>query len=191
MNKYELESYWTERPDGTVATIYHSPASAIRFEGVKRVENKKDYTATPYAPSTLEKILDEKATVLGKCSLAQWREWAGPVFTAKEIEEDCDECDGSGEAECDMGHFHDCEECNGTGTVTVEEDPPELPEIKIGDKHIDPAILSSILKLVEDTEATISMNDTKVFIEGSGWKIAAMCLIHEQSEKPVIEFHPH
>ncbi|MGV8959234.1 MAG: hypothetical protein ACOH1V_02445 [Stenotrophomonas sp.] len=27
----------------------------------------------------------------------------------------CEECNGTGEAECDMGHMHDCPECDGYG----------------------------------------------------------------------------
>jgi hypothetical protein len=28
---------------------------------------------------------------------------------------DCDECYGTGESECNMGHMHNCEGCDGTG----------------------------------------------------------------------------
>lgn len=28
---------------------------------------------------------------------------------------ECEECEGTGEQECNMGHYHDCPECEGTG----------------------------------------------------------------------------
>ena len=34
-----------------------------------------------------------------------------------ELGSDCDSCGGTGEAECDMGHFHDCRRCNSVGRV--------------------------------------------------------------------------
>ena len=36
--------------------------------------------------------------------------------------EECEDCQGEGEAECDMGHFHECDGCDGTGTIDVVDD---------------------------------------------------------------------
>lgn len=33
------------------------------------------------------------------------------------VDEDCENCDGTGEHECDCGDVHDCHECNGSGTL--------------------------------------------------------------------------
>lgn len=39
-----------------------------------------------------------------------------------EDEKDCDECDGYGTEECDLGHEHNCEACGGSGKVDETEE---------------------------------------------------------------------
>jgi len=37
------------------------------------------------------------------------------------VDTECQECQGWGYKECDLGHEHDCQECNGSGQVQVTE----------------------------------------------------------------------
>lgn len=50
-----------------------------------------------------------------------------------ECEDECPECDGHGEVECNLGHDHDCDECDGTGFTDVPR--------PTGKKVIDPSCL--------------------------------------------------
>lgn len=47
------------------------------------------------------------------------REFAEAGRVTKEVMS-CDECDGYGLQECDLGHEHPCEKCDETGKVTLE-----------------------------------------------------------------------
>lgn len=68
---------------------------------------------------------------------------------------DCDECDGHGWLECDLGHEHDCEDCNGTGKAGVGEcrqcfGAKKLPKeefVKIGDTKFDARYLYKMRNL--------------------------------------------
>lgn len=45
-----------------------------------------------------------------------YEEWLELYPEVAKEEEDCSECDGTGEIECsECGHIRDCEECGGTG----------------------------------------------------------------------------
>lgn len=37
---------------------------------------------------------------------------------------DCEDCDGEGFEECNLGHEHDCETCNGDGRIDEKGHPP-------------------------------------------------------------------
>jgi DnaJ-class molecular chaperone len=44
----------------------------------------------------------------------QWREANRDI---EEVSEDCEDCGGTGEHECECGDTHDCGNCDGTGQV--------------------------------------------------------------------------
>lgn len=90
---------------------------------------------------------------------------------------ECEDCDGAGKRECDMGHLHECGECDGIGELEVDGEyayPNDSNSnlIKINESYITPYYFSLIydflLKLKKDKYALIaSYNDklkAKVFV---------------------------
>ena len=48
-----------------------------------------------------------------------YKEWLEAYDITEEFEE-CSECNGDGDHECDCGDIHDCKACNGIGQVSVQ-----------------------------------------------------------------------
>lgn len=55
---------------------------------------------------------------------------------------ECGSCSGSGEQECDMGHYHDCEECDGSGTKEGHSDPVMIEQLYQFDVITDLCLLA-------------------------------------------------
>lgn len=82
----------------------------------------------------------------------------------------CGLCDGSGEVECDYGHFHDCPDCDGRGVIASSSGencaecggsgkvlPRRTPWISVGESAINQMYASWI----RDLDAEIAMPKSK------------------------------
>jgi hypothetical protein len=104
----------------------------------------------------------------------------------KVSKEPCEECDGEGDVECDMGHTHECVDCNGTG-IDPDSEEGQCPECN-GTGNVEnmkyPMDLGGIffsafyLRLVKSLPGPHRLfwkeKDLPALIEGTGWRAALM-----------------
>jgi hypothetical protein len=71
--------------------------------------------------------------------------WRAMNPDLEEVEEECENCGGTGDCECHCGDVHDCKDCDGTG-ICVELTLKEMyniqlkKDIKLAGKYLDKVI---------------------------------------------------
>lgn len=112
--------------------------------------------------------------------------------------EDCTECEGKGERDCDMGHTHDCPNCDGTGEKKTStdkkiEDPTKMFVLDgIGFQYWQLRRLIDACKLLGVETITKTNGDglnVNLFKCGAAGVLVMPCHVDESGEedvKPVI-----
>ncbi len=101
---YEQEGFY-------YATDTHS---LIRVDGSVNLKiASQDRPKTKYVikPNTIEPV---------EINLVELETYLDSITPEVADTYECDECDGYGTEECNLGHDHDCEECDGEGTLTYD-----------------------------------------------------------------------
>jgi|SRR3972149_4548896 len=84
-----------------------------------------------------------------------------------DVIKECNNCDGEGELECDLGHTHDCPNCDGKGKIggkkpTGKQIPDEYTIFKINDSGI------MLLQLNRLIKAAKMLGENKIYLISSG-----------------------
>lgn len=177
-----------ERPDGTVATCFGGSKALLRFDGnLIGVEPSKydnaDNSGYPRKPSgrAIDNIFKQSGTIELSATVEEWVALEGEIKLPVHTVVKCDECDGTGTAECphceqDM----DCEQCDGTGKVDGEELPTPRYVLVNGTTWFDTRIVCPILRVVDSGPMVMHFagNDKPSKFIGDGWEMLAMPISH-------------
>ena len=94
------------------------PCDGVMFNP-HRKENEKTWQR-PIAIKTITQLIEP----VGQCS-EQMPQVDGPPGECDRLWQcsgECDQCDGRGWRQCNMGHDHDCDDCDGEG-IAIETHP--------------------------------------------------------------------
>jgi hypothetical protein len=127
--------------DHVVATdcyiLMAAPVKYFVMTEIKPVENYPEYKKVfpDYGNNTIH-------TVNVKHFIEMYDDVAENLY----LHIDCEDCDGVGSLECDLGHTHDCETCDGTAqtktsTIIGKSVPYSKYTVKIHDSFIKPDLI--------------------------------------------------
>lgn len=122
----------------------------MNVNGELDVQEQERPNAIDVLPKELHEPIEIDVLKLKNAILTQ----APLVDEYHQKERDCDECDGSGEVECDLGHDHDCERCDGEGVIagknpTGNKIPDEKTIFSFMDSYMRFPILMQLVTAAE------------------------------------------
>lgn len=116
---FSLGDGWLYATNGRVAV--RVPSNDPAAEGRKLPKSIAEFAQWAAGESAALPIPDVMTLPFDPCS-----ECGGKGKTPERRE--CSTCEGEGDVECDMGHYHPCEDCGGKGYCTIKGRVIDCPD---------------------------------------------------------------